>query len=54
MNFLKAKGKDLLEQLMFIERIGWPPSCVGGMYQPERPVSDCFEKKETLTKNQSK
>ena len=38
MNCLERAGKKILSHIVIIEQIGWPPSCWGGIYQPERPV----------------
>lgn len=38
MNCLDKIGKELLSNLIIIERVGWPPDCIGFLYQPERPV----------------
>lgn len=38
MNYLETVGKKLLSQIIVIEQIGWPPTCMGNIYQPERPV----------------
>lgn len=38
MNYLESLGKKILSDIIIIEQIGWPPSCTGGAYQPERPI----------------
>ncbi len=38
MNYLESVGKKALSNIIFIEQLGWPPSCYGGIYRPERPV----------------
>ena len=38
MNCLERAGKKILSHIIIIEQFGWPPSCTGGIYQPERPV----------------
>lgn len=54
MNIMETMGKKLLSQLIYIEQIGWPPSCAGFLYQPERPVSDRFKREESSIKDKSK
>ena len=36
--FLAAQCCEHLNRAIVLERFGWPPSCMGGVYQPERPV----------------
>ena len=38
MKLLNNIGKEILNRAIVLERFGWPPSCMGGVYQPERPV----------------
>lgn len=38
MKLLNNIGKEILNRAIVLERFGWPPSCLGGVYQPERPV----------------
>lgn len=31
-------ASNLIKQFTISERYGWPPSCYGSLYQPERPI----------------
>ena len=35
MKLLNNIGKEILNRAIVLERFGWPPSCMGGVYQPE-------------------
>lgn len=49
MNCLDKIGKELLSNLIIIERVGWPPDCIGFLYQPERPVDNSLSSKNNKT-----
>lgn len=38
MSYLESLGKKILSDIIIIEQFGWPPSCLGSAYQPERPI----------------
>ena len=42
-------AKNILEYMIDLERFGWPPTCTGILYQPERPLklSDMQESEKT-------
>ena len=35
MKLLNNIGKEILNRAIVLERFGWPPSCMGGVYQPD-------------------
>lgn len=37
MKLLNNIGKEILNRAIVLERFGWPPSCMGGVYQPSVP-----------------
>ena len=38
MNKLEKMGAKIISQITIDSEYGWPPSCCGLIYQPERPV----------------
>lgn len=38
MNYVEKLGKKIISQLTIGSKLGWPPDCMGFVYQPERPV----------------
>lgn len=38
MNKLEKMGAKIISQITVNNRYGWPPDCLGFIYQPERPV----------------
>lgn len=42
MNCLDKIGKKVLSNIIILEQVGWPPVCVGILYQSERPVDSCI------------
>ena len=38
MSHLESLGMKILSDIIIIEQFGWPPSCFGSAYQPERPI----------------
>ena len=38
---LKNAVITILDQLVKSDLYGWPPECIGLLYQPERPLTDC-------------
>lgn len=52
MNHLKNAGKKLLSQFIIEERFGWPPSCAGIIYQPERPVCEHAAEEKPVDKDE--
>ena len=38
MNKLEKLGAKIISQLTIDSEYGWPPDCVGFIYQPERPA----------------
>lgn len=39
MKKLESLGKKTVNQLIETAKYGWPPDCVGYIYQPERPAT---------------
>ena len=39
MKKLESLGKKTVNQLIKTAKYGWPPDCVGYIYQPERPAT---------------
>ena len=39
MKKVKEIGSRALSQMIDITRLGWPPDCMGYLYQPERPMT---------------
>lgn len=39
MNTFKKLGKKIISEMTTNCEYGWPPDCVGFVYQPERPVN---------------
>lgn len=39
MNSIEKIAKKVALDVTELERLGWPPACVGLLYQPERPAS---------------
>ena len=35
--------KKILNNMIFQERFGWPPDCVGVIFQPQRPINKSVE-----------
>lgn len=40
---MKRLGKKILNNMIFQERFGWPPDCVGVIFQPQRPINKSVE-----------
>lgn len=38
MNKLEKIGAKIISQITIDSEFGWPPDCLGFIYQPERPV----------------
>lgn len=38
MKNIEKAVKRITSEIIDIERFGWPPDCVGLLYQPERPT----------------
>lgn len=36
---IESIAKEILLYMIDLERYGWPPSCTGIVYQPERPYA---------------
>lgn len=51
MNCLDKIGKKVLSNIISLEQVGWPPGCVGLLYQPERPVDSCLPKDNKALEN---
>lgn len=39
MKKIESIAKEILSYMIDLERYGWPPSCTGIVYQPERPYA---------------
>lgn len=40
MNKLDKLGAKIISQITSDSEYGWPPDCMGFIYQPERPVTE--------------
>lgn len=54
MNHLENAGKKLLSEFIIRERFGWPPTCAGIIYQPERPVCEHAAEEKPADENEQK
>lgn len=43
----------ILNDIMYPEDYGWPPSCSGFFYQPERPVASKFQKSDSIPEQEN-
>ena len=40
MKLTEKLGAKLISDITVESQLGWPPSCFGLIYQPERPITD--------------
>ena len=43
---LRNYVKKAINKMIDFEAFGWPPTCCGTMYQPERPLDNCVAEDE--------